>query len=139
MPLAWSLRKPPESLRSLPDTVWPMAASTLAIALMPAPPTPTMWIRRGRERSSTSATGVRFDQLGDVVGGVEMRLGPHCRRHRLAARRVVEDRTQLGFEPRRRELAVRHPNRRPRRRQHLRVGGLVVTRRDRERYEHGGY
>ena len=36
-----------ESLRSEPDTVWPIARSTDAIALMPAPPMPTTWMRRG--------------------------------------------------------------------------------------------
>ena len=35
-----------ELFRSLPVTRWPMAASTDAMALMPAPPTPTTWIRR---------------------------------------------------------------------------------------------
>ena len=42
-----------EALMSLPVTWWPMAASTAAMALMPAPPTPTTWMWRGsRGRSA---------------------------------------------------------------------------------------
>ncbi len=36
-----------ESFRSEPVTWWPAPTSTSAMALIPAPPTPTMWIRRG--------------------------------------------------------------------------------------------
>ena len=43
-----------ESFRSEPETVWPMARSTSAIALMPAPPMPTTWMCRGNARSSAS-------------------------------------------------------------------------------------
>ena len=43
------------ALRSDPVTRWPMAASTEAMALIPAPPTPTTWIRRGSSSSSAGA------------------------------------------------------------------------------------
>ena len=46
-------------LRSLPVTRWPMAESTVAMALIPAPPTPTTWIRRGRSRSRRRPSGRR--------------------------------------------------------------------------------
>ena len=52
-PRARSRSSPADSLRSLPDTWWPMAASTVAMALMPAPPMPTTWTRGGSVRSST--------------------------------------------------------------------------------------
>ena len=48
-----------DALRSLPVTVWPMAASTEAMALMPAPPMPTTWMRCGRDRSSAGASAIR--------------------------------------------------------------------------------
>ena len=57
-----------ESLRSLPLTWCPMATSTVAMALMPAPPTPTTWMRSGRERSS-SGTGVLLGELGNGSRG----------------------------------------------------------------------
>ena len=45
MPSERSRSVTPDSRRSLPVTRWPMAWSTVAMALMPAPPTPTMWTR----------------------------------------------------------------------------------------------
>src|SRR6516225_9504233 len=46
---------------SLPVTWWPMATSAVAIALIPVPPTPTTWIRRGVDKSNspTSVTSPR--------------------------------------------------------------------------------
>ncbi len=42
-----------ERLRSLPETRWPMRNKTAAIALIPAPPAPTMWMCDGVARSIT--------------------------------------------------------------------------------------
>ena len=55
-PAARSRSSPADSFRSLPDTRWPIAASTLAMALMPAPPTPTTWMDRGRAGRRDAAT-----------------------------------------------------------------------------------
>ncbi len=44
-PSARSRSREPEVCRSLPDTRWPIVASTVAIALIPAPPMPTMCTR----------------------------------------------------------------------------------------------
>ena len=41
-----------DAFRSLPVTRWPIAASTDATALIPAPPTPTTWMRRLPDRST---------------------------------------------------------------------------------------
>src|SRR4051794_16611409 len=122
MPAASSLRKLAESLRSLPETVCPIAASTVAIALMPAPPTPTMWMWRGRERSTTSATRVLLHQGGDSIGGVEMGVRAHRGLHDRAARRVVEEGAQLALETLGGELAVGHDDRRAGVGQHAAVG-----------------
>ena len=51
-----------ESFRSEPVTWWPMSRSTSAMALMPAPPMPTMWMRwavrpgRGRRQRAWAST-----------------------------------------------------------------------------------
>ena len=46
-----------DALRSLPVTVWPMAASTVAMALMPAPPMPTTWTGAGPRSPSSDPIG----------------------------------------------------------------------------------
>ena len=56
-PRARSRSVTPDSRRSLPDTRCPMAWSTVAMALMPAPPTPTMWMWAATVGSPTPVTG----------------------------------------------------------------------------------
>ena len=69
-----------------------MAVSTDAIALMPAPPTPTTWIRCGSDRSSTR---VLLHELRNALGGVEVRVGSHRAGHRSQSGRVGEQRPDL--------------------------------------------
>ena len=61
-----------DALRSLPVTRWPIEASTVAMALMPAPPIPTTWTRRPPEASSAAArsAGMSLHQACHRVGGV---------------------------------------------------------------------
>src|SRR5205807_3857205 len=69
-----------DRLRSLPVTRWPMAASTVAMALMPAPPTPITWMRRGWVRSSSATghptDGVLVGQGRHRPGGIRAAQGP---------------------------------------------------------------
>ncbi len=48
------------SRMSLPLTSWPISASTMAIALMPGPPTPTTWRSCAVERSSGAVGGATW-------------------------------------------------------------------------------
>ena len=57
-----------ESLRSDPLTVCPMRASTSAIALIPAPPTPTTWMRLGVARSSAGSGAAAGEGSGPGTG-----------------------------------------------------------------------
>ena len=81
-----------DSRRSEPLTRWPMRASTVAIALMPAPPTPTMWMARGaREVEARRSRSARpradlLDQVGEACGGVGAAERARGRAHRRAAR-----------------------------------------------------
>ena len=96
-PATWSARWPIEtsiptdrrrsvtvdSFRSLPDTSWPMACRTVAMALMPAPPTPTTWILRTAVGSPDTrgrrGTPPRHPDRG-VIGPRRPRRGPRPRR-----------------------------------------------------------
>src|SRR2546425_12907938 len=79
-----------------------MRASTVAIALMPAPPTPTMWIARGAVRSSSASrsagTGDLLHQVGEPGGGVGPPEGTGGVGHGPAAGRIGEERADLGAE-----------------------------------------
>ena len=70
-PLAANRSSAGELLRSLPVTRWPMAASTEAMALIPAPPAPTTCTRRGRERSR----GTRAADAPGTPGAAPVPLG----------------------------------------------------------------
>src|SRR6056300_76130 len=56
------------SRMSLPDTSWPIPARAIATALIPGPPTPTTWMRRGSARSGI--TGGRRCSITSVTLGV---------------------------------------------------------------------
>src|SRR5580658_3453420 len=66
--------------RSLPETVWPIEHSTVAMALMPAPPTPITCTRRGTRGSSGTGTGVGGAGSGGMdvhqLGHPGRRIGP---------------------------------------------------------------
>jgi hypothetical protein len=100
--------RPADSLRSLPETLWPMAVNTLAIALMPAPPTPTTWIERGlgqidglirfdrRHRvDGLIRHGMFLHQPGDTISGVTVGRGLDRIGHRRQTSRVGQQRVQL--------------------------------------------
>src|SRR4051812_6590811 len=112
-PTARSRSRLADGFRSLPDTRWPIRARTWAIALIPAPPTPTTWMRRvPEERSSAgSTTGVRLDQVGHPLG----RVGSPDRRRRLPHRRepagIAEELVDDGDEPAGGQLVVGHDHR----------------------------
>ncbi len=57
MPACPSRSVTAEAFRSLPVTVWPMACSAVAMALMPAPPMPTTCTVSGRVGSPKSGPG----------------------------------------------------------------------------------
>src|SRR6202034_1507389 len=63
-----------EPRRSLPLTRWPIAASTVAMALIPAPPIPTTCTRAGPETKleAVGSAGMGLHQGGHRVG----RVGP---------------------------------------------------------------
>src|SRR5438132_8565091 len=141
MPRARSRSSPGDDLRSLPATWWPMATRTVAMALIAAPPIPTMWIRRpGFDRSidSTpgSTAGMTLHQLGDGVG----RIGSGQRRRRLAhllgpAGRA-ENAVELGRQPLRGEPVVGNDDGGAGPLPDPGVGRLVVAGRGRPRYQH---
>src|SRR6478752_4823611 len=89
-----------------------MRASNSAIALIPAPATPTMCTRRGVVRSSTGSggTSMLLDEVGNAGGRVEP--------PRIAVGIAQHDGGARAFE-------------------RLRVARLVVARRARQRNEYG--
>ena len=105
--------------RSLPDTRWPMPARTSAMALIPLPPTPTTWMRRGpaqvdrRARRPPDGTrrplwpGVLLDEGGHPVGRV---AAPGRRRrprpHGASRASSASKRLHLRHQPVGVELAV---------------------------------
>ena len=120
-----------EAFRSLPVTVWPMAASTVAMALMPAPPTPTTWMveragsgPRGRTpagrsrrqptlgggppRASASTTSA---PAAAASGRPSARGGPA---HGGQPRRVGQQAVEHGGQPAPVAVGVGAPARRPR-------------------------
>src|SRR4051794_8325479 len=132
-----------DGLRSLPETRWPIAARTPAMALMPAPPMPTTWMRKPGVRRSTfwgtgfSVTGHAFDDGRHFAGGVGM---PVCQRrlaHRGETGVVVQEDGQLARQARPVEIAIRNQDRRALVDQRLGVGRLVVTGCTRKRHENG--
>src|SRR5947209_1299 len=116
---------------SEPLTRCPMRANTSAIALMPAPATPTMCTRRGVVRSRRSGTGVLLDQISEArrgVGPAELaRRGPHRSQPFGFAQQLRDD----GVEPGRAQIGVAHHDRRTGPFERLRVAGLVIARRAR--------
>src|SRR5262245_22244059 len=122
---------------SEPLTVWPMRASSSAIALMPAPATPTMCTRRGWERSRTasSATRVPFDEIGDACRGVGARQPARGLTHRVELRRIGEQVGDERVERLRIAFGVGQQHGRAGAFERLGVARLVVARRTREGYE----
>src|SRR5690606_6729076 len=104
------------SLSSTPEMSCPIWASTVAIALMPAPPTFTTWMRRGTPRSMdcrgrSAGTGVLLDQCGDAIGGIGGGQGRHPLGHGAEPIGVGEQRVDLGDQALAVELVVAHHHR----------------------------
>ena len=128
----------PDSLRSLPDTVWPIAASTLAIALMPGaadaddvdPPRP---------REIQDVSHARAPRRGRRPG--RRRRGAHwpASPRAIASRRVGSSSMAHSSSSSRSAVSSSSGTRTaaPDVGQHAGVGRLVVARRDRQRHEHG--
>src|SRR5436190_12616011 len=112
-----------------------MRASTVAIALIPAPPMPTMWMRCGtvRSRSGSPATRDLLDEIRESGG----RVGPPERAravgHGRAPRGIREQGCELALESGRVERRVVDHHRGPGRDQRLGVAGLVIARRTGQR------
>ncbi len=66
-----------EATRSEPLTEWPRPTSTRASPLMPAPPTPTTWIRLV-PRSSIGSAGMFHHHLGDPSRSIGPTERPGC-------------------------------------------------------------
>ena len=78
------------------------------MALMPAPPMPTMWMRSGARRSriSVASAGMSVHQLGHAGRRVGVAQSPGRRRHRRQSIRVGQQRLDLGRQAVRRALGV---------------------------------
>ena len=108
-------------LRSLPVTAWPIEASTVAIALMPAPPMPTTWMRCGVDRSIVDASATapprafsstRRPRVGGVgMGGAAHASAIAASRSGSASRPSTSSTTRWVVR-----LGVGHDDRRARRR-----------------------
>src|SRR4051812_19593323 len=101
---------------SEPLTAWPIRARSRAIALIPAPPTPTMWIRRGLVSSSagidttlsrsSGGTGVLLHQIRHTGRGVGPAECARRRAHLLEPIRCVQQRRDDFVEVARITLGV---------------------------------
>ena len=111
MPATRSRSVTADALRSLPVTVCPMACSTVAMALMPAPPIPTTWHgqRTARDRRTARCRaprscrppsgrrpGVGLDHPGAGGGGVRPAHDRGRPAHGLEAGRVGEQPVEPG-------------------------------------------
>ena len=103
---------------SCPLTRWPISASSVATALMPAPPTLVTWIVRGVPRSMStvgaSATGVLLGEPSDRIGRIGTGPGPGGHAHRAAGLVVGQEPVDLGDEALPLELGVGHQHGRAR-------------------------
>src|SRR5258708_21911586 len=122
-----------ESLRSEPETRCPMARSTSAMALIPAPPMPTMWMCRGGPRSSAApdapasrtSAGMGVHQLGDAGGRVGMPVGAGGLAHGPEALRIGQEGIELEAQAPAVALVIGDEHRRPHADQRVGVAGLV--------------
>src|SRR5437764_1155369 len=94
-------------------------------------------MKEGLSPASTS-TSANLDEVGDAVGGIEMGVGAHRRRHGVAAGGIFENGRQLHFESIGGELVVGNHDSRACIGEEPAVGGLVVAGGDGQRHENGG-
>src|SRR5580700_7452814 len=78
-----------------------MSRSTSAMALMPAPPMPTMWMRRSVPRSRVAApsAGMGVNELGDAGGRVGVAVVPGGVAHGPEALGIAQEGIELEGEP----------------------------------------
>ena len=87
------------------------------MALMPAPPIPTMWMRWGVRRSSPASwrsAGMGVDQLGHRGGGIGVPQASRRRAHGGQPVGIGEQRRQFGLQPGRACTRRRAPGSPPR-------------------------
>ena len=129
------------ALGSWPETVWPISASSVATALMPAPPTLVTWMRRATDRSRQRAhpRACSSARRGDGVGRVRAGPGPGAA--------LMAARTASSASSRSTSAASRLPSREasgtriapPGGDEPLGVAGLLVGGDDRRGHQHGGH
>src|SRR5947209_1872072 len=103
-----------DALRSDPLTWWPIRERTAAIALIPAPPIPTMCSARGVDRSRSATTGYLLHEVGEPRRSIGTADRERRHAHAIEPVRIGEQRVELATEPGRVELTIVHEHRRTR-------------------------